>query len=146
MRAARIEGERLDVVDDGFGATREVKDAGLPVNRLLVAAQFVFLRFRQADGVCGPLRIGGEDRLRAKRHCRCRSVRHLRYAQLVVAVRPVDAVGNPPAVRRQAAVPGDGLERFELAVFRGAGMGLLWAFRLPRTPNASHGREDWKAL
>src|SRR5262249_37459140 len=77
-------------------------------DRLLLLAHLVLLRFGVSDRGREPLRVGRERRLRAEGDGLRVAVGYPRDAQLVVAVRPVDAVGEPlpiwrepPAIERQ---------------------------------------------
>src|SRR5687767_7069029 len=103
MAAAGVESEALDAVDDQHLARRQVEDAGLALYRLFLLAQLFLLALRHADAVGGPLRVAGEGCLRPERHDLDAGGRsgHGDDAQLVVAVRSVDSVGEPLAVRRE---------------------------------------------
>ena len=101
VRAARVERERLDVVQHRLLATLQIENPGLLVDRLLFVSQFVFLRLREADAVRRPSRVGGKHRLRAEWNRRRRPIGNLEDPKLVLAIRTVDAVCEPVAVAGQ---------------------------------------------
>ena len=101
--AGRVEGERLDRVERGGFPRCEIQQPHLPLDRLLLLPQLLFLRLRVADRIGEPFRVRGEGGGAAERRRRRRLVRHPGDPQLVVAAGTVDAVGDPLPVRGQAA-------------------------------------------
>src|SRR5262249_8367398 len=88
------------------------------MKRLARLAQLLLLRLGGADRRREPFRVRREGLLRAERDRLRRAVGDRRHAQFVLAVRPVDAVRQPAAVRGQAAVVGGGPQPFPLTEVR----------------------------
>src|SRR5580704_1422152 len=78
---------------------------------------FFILRLGVADGVGDPKRVWRKNRLRAERGGLCSAVGDVCDTQLVFTIGTVDAIREPPAVRREAAEFARHGERFPLAVF-----------------------------
>src|SRR5204862_6297200 len=97
------EREAVDTLDRGQHAAEQIDQRQLAAKRLLLLAQLLLLRFRDAYRYRQPLRIRREPRRRAEGDGLRRAVRDVAHADLVLAAGAVDRIDQPAAIRREAA-------------------------------------------